>query len=211
MKYIADNIKTVKDLESVLIASDNPVLLLEGARQVKAGDEQVLSDLAALLARRWPNVVFRSGNAKGSDTLFARGVESVDAARMEYVLPYERMGGTRLARDGVVKSLGQLSKAAETAIAKYTVAATPEYERIVQYYFEHGRKSRLGAKAVYLMRDALKVVGSEELGIHPATAALFYVNEADPLSGGTGHTIRVCLEQSVPVVVQEVWRGWIKI
>ena len=60
----------------------------------------------------------------------------------------------------------------------------------------------------YLLRDTLKVIGSAEAGLSPATAGVFYVNEADPLTGGTGHTIRVCLECRIPVVFQAVWREW---
>jgi len=209
MKYQSKKIKTFSDLESVLLASDNPVLLLEGTRKVASSDEDALTNLAVTFAERLPNVVFRSGNATGSDVLFSRGIEKVDPERMEYVLPYERMGASRIAKEGVVRNLGQLSKVAETSIARFTVEATPEYRRIVEYYRKNGRKSRLGAKAVYLMRDALKVVGSEELGLSRATAGLFYVNDDDPLGGGTGHTIRVCLNQRVPVVSQGVWRHWI--
>ena len=42
----------------------------------------------------------------------------------------------------------------------------------------------------------------------PATAALFYVDPADPEAGGTGHTIRVCGRQAVPVAFQEKWAPW---
>ena len=42
----------------------------------------------------------------------------------------------------------------------------------------------------------------------PARFGLFYVNAADPMKGGTGHTIRVCRRQGVPVAFQEDWMGW---
>jgi hypothetical protein len=40
------------------------------------------------------------------------------------------------------------------------------------------------------------------------TDKAFYVREAGPLSGGTGHTIRVCREHNFPVVTQSVWLHW---
>ena len=59
-----------------------------------------------------------------------------------------------------------------------------------------------------LLRDTLKVIGAPEAGLLPATAGVFYVNESDPLAGGTGHTIRVCMDRQVQVVFQAVWRPW---
>ena len=35
------------------------------------------------------------------------------------------------------------------------------------------------------------------------------LHHVDPLGGGTGHTIRVCLQHAVPVITQEHWRGWL--
>ena len=65
-------------------------------------------------------------------------------------------------------------------------------------------------KTRYLLRDTLKVAGSPEQGLRPAAAGIFYVHEDDPMSGGTGHTIRVCLRLSVPVYVQSQWRAWLR-
>jgi|GEM_PF-5309308 len=44
----------------------------------------------------------------------------------------------------------------------------------------------------YLLCDTLKVTGSESVGLVPASLGRFFVNEADPTGGGTGHAIRVC-------------------
>lgn len=66
----------------------------------------------------------------------------------------------------------------------------------------------VGAKARYLLRDTLKVTGSPENGLPPATVGLFNVNAADSMKGGTGHTIRVCRRRGVPVAFQEEWMGW---
>lgn len=40
--------------------------------------------------------------------------------------------------------------------------------------------------------------------IPPATAALFYVDPADPEAGGTGHTIRVSRQQGIPLCTQSL-------
>ena len=77
------------------------------------------------------------------------------------------------------------------------------------YYRNHGPRSRNGARAAYRLRDTLKVVGAPEVGRAPAVAGLFYVDERDPLSGGTGHTIRVCNRLRVPVALHHTWLQWV--
>jgi hypothetical protein len=59
-----------------------------------------------------------------------------------------------------------------------------------------------------LLRDTLKVVGSVELGLAPATVGIFYVNPANPLKGGTARTMRVCRLRGVPVNTQAEWMKW---
>jgi hypothetical protein len=38
--------------------------------------------------------------------------------------------------------------------------------------------------------------------------ALFFVNLADPIEGGTDQTIRVCQKVGVPVIYQDEWSAW---
>ena len=78
------------------------------------------------------------------------------------------------------------------------------------YYLTHlhGPSSAATSKATYLLRDTLKVTGSEALGLAPAVLGIFFVNEAEPSGGGTGHTIRVCGVQDVPVATQTEWGSW---
>jgi hypothetical protein len=59
-----------------------------------------------------------------------------------------------------------------------------------------------------LVRDTLKVTGSSYGDLAPATVGLFYVRPGNPLQGGTGHTIRVCRDQGVPVALQADWLLW---
>lgn len=87
------------------------------------------------------------------------------------------------------------------------IAATPENRRIFDLFL-YGRSGNPAfAKAQYLVRDALKVTGSAALRLPPATLALFYVDPAEPLGGGTGHTIRLCEQRGVPVFTQQNWQS----
>lgn len=64
------------------------IVLLEGKRNVKPGDEDKLIRVGKLLAENSTHITFRSGNAKGADELFTQGVCSVNPARMEVITPY---------------------------------------------------------------------------------------------------------------------------
>jgi hypothetical protein len=70
-----------------------------------------------------------------------------------------------------------------------------------------GKKGPLGAKGDYLVRDTMKVVGVPGHFAKPI-CALFFVNLADPMEGGTGHTIRVCQQEGMPVTYQDEWGAW---
>jgi hypothetical protein len=54
----------------------------------------------------------------------------------------------------------------------------------------------------------MKVLGNQE--IPKATAALFYDDLTQPMTGGTGHTMLVCKEEGVPMFDQREWMEWIK-
>ena len=62
-------------------------------------------------------------------------------------------------------------------------------------------------RAAYLTRNTIKVFGHTEDFRRPV-CALFYEDLADPEAGGTGHTIRVCRLQGVPVAFQDSWSHW---
>lgn len=208
--YQTDAIRTLKRLCELLNAAPAPVLLLEGIRKLPVTDQPALVALGRLLAQRLPRVRFRSGNAKGTDTAFAEGVVSVAPERMEYVMPNARMGRKRLAAGCDVWDLASLPPTSCDWLAEQSIKASPRNRSLVRAYCTERGNSAFGAKGAYLMRDTLKVVGHPETGLSPATAALFYVNPDDPLSGGTGHTLRVCLEQHVPSITQADWLNWLQ-
>ncbi len=64
------------------------VVLLEGKRNVLEKDKEKLTALGKKLASNTSKMVFRSGNAEGSDQLFSDGVTSVDNKRLEVITPY---------------------------------------------------------------------------------------------------------------------------
>jgi len=183
-------------------AHSKPVVLLEGRREIPGGMASSAQRLAYLLALRFPAMRFRSGNAAGSDEAFAQGVGKLDSARLELFLPYD---GHRqsLASAARYLSADSLTAGERTKIAEATVSATPRNRGLVD-----SRSPRLQAKAKYLLRDTLKVTGHGPAFPAPI-AGIFYADPVDPMAGGTGHTIRVCKDHAVPVILQHDWLAWI--
>ncbi|NTX00101.1 MAG: hypothetical protein HGB35_09305 [Geobacteraceae bacterium] len=199
-----DSSLTFETLASLINAVDNPVILHEGRRSIPVDAYEQASAVARFLAATFPKVRFRSGNATGSDEAFSKGVAAVDPARLQVVAPY-RSHRNNARFDGAsyqypdVLSLGQK----EHIVAK-TIFASPKYSALMGLLDKTGS---LAAKADYLIRDTMKVVGfSEEFP--KVTAALFYVDPCYPMSGGTGHTIRVCQKEGVLMVFQHEWAKW---
>jgi hypothetical protein len=192
-------------LREHIVQIEAPVILLEGTRDVPPDREPVLIRLGAMLAKEFSHALFRSGNAPGSDTLFARGVESVDPERMQIVTPTAGHRKKNIHPSSYVVPLSKISAVNEESIAYHTTAASPVNHRLIE---KRNEVSQLKAKANYLLRDTLKVLGDPENELAPANAAIFYT-KPDPMSGGTGHTIRVCRQHNVPVFLQADWLTWI--
>lgn len=197
--------KNLDALRELIGGLESPVVLLEGTRSVPEKDKAKLTALGAVLAKEFPNAVFRSGNADGSDTLFARGVESVDPKRMQVVTPTAGHRKKNLHPENYVVPLASVSTVHEESLAYHTNEATPANRRIID---KRNEVPQLKAKARYLLRDTLKVLGDPDNGLAPAAAAIFYTKD-DPMSGGTGHTIRVSHQHSVPVFLQNDWLNWL--
>ncbi len=66
----------------------NSIVLLEGKRSVLDPDKEKLTALRRLLASKTKRMMFRSGNAEGSDQLFSDGVTAVDYKRLQVITPY---------------------------------------------------------------------------------------------------------------------------
>lgn len=182
-----------------------PVILVEGTRDLPESDAETLAAFSAWLAHSYPNAMFRTGNADGSDSAFARGVARVDPSRLEYVLPYGGHRKKAIAPESHCIPLTEIPRIEEERAVYHTAQASPEYESLLA---KRDFIPKLRAKSLYLLRDTLKVVGSESAALETATFGIFYVNRADPMKGGTGHTIRVCRKLGVPVAYQDDWLHW---
>ena len=169
-------------------------------------DYQRASALASHLATTFPRLRFRSGNAEGTDQAFSEGVARIDARRLQVIAPYaSHRKGVRY-DDATYDSPDSMSRVQEVEIATRTIQATPKNKRLIE---KRSEKGRLAAKAAYLIRDTMKVIGYSDDFSKPV-CALFFVDLNDPMEGGTGHTIRVCHQVGVPVVFQDSWAKWME-
>lgn len=180
------------------------IILLEGKRAVRSEDKPKLIAIGKLLASMTTHVLFRSGNADGSDFLFTSGVCEVDPTRVEVITPYTghrqktNLAGKTIALDTVSLAdeheVIRLSKIHKTTIG------------LVNSYLA-GAKDRNSIKAAYIIRDTIKAVGTAEIG--PASFGVFYDDLSNPQTGGTGHTMHVCIQENIPLIDQQVWFGWL--
>ena len=185
-----------------------PIVLTEGSRNLPVSDRSTLVTLVIKLAREFPHALFRTGNATGSDEAFAEGVNLVDPVRLQYVLPRSSMGRERRIHAAYSISIEDLPRIEEQSIVYETKRATPKNIPVIEAYERKMTGGRRYAQSLYLLRDTLKVLGSKELGLAPADIGIFYLNSRKPTGGGTGHTIRVCKQNNVPVIEQREWMAW---
>lgn len=192
------------DFATLISDEQSPTILVEGRRTIPVDAAATAGRLAGHLAGHFPGLLFRSGNASGSDEAFAAGVLAVAPERMQIIAPYA--GHRRKQRHPLARydSPESLSADALEAIQTMTVAATPANKGLMKWYQRGGK---LGSQAACLIRDTMKVAGVSGQLAKPV-AALFFIDPADPEAGGTGHTIRVCRNAGVPVVLQQHWATW---
>ena len=184
---------------------ENSIVLLEGKRKVLIEDSEKLIALGKLLACRTSKMIFRSGNAEGSDDLFSQGVCSIDQKRLQVITPYD---GHRQKQNLAYEtfSLDSINIAAEDELI-YQSKANKKTEKLIND-FVSGIKNRNTIKAAYIIRDTVKVLGTET--IKPASFGIFYTDLNDPDSGGTGHTMNVCRSNGIPLIDQRIWFDWLK-
>lgn len=199
---------TYEEFSGLLATRPDPIILLEGTRDLPEGRAAVLTRMAIHLAKAFPHARFRTGNATGSDSAFAEGVAQVDAARLEFVLPYDGHRSRYRPAESAASSLDGLSSDRVRDLTSATLDASPKYGSMVREYPEGIRDPRRRSAAQLILRDTLKVTGNGTDTADIPVAGLFHVNEEDPDKGGTGHTMRVCRAQGVPVIPQSAWMGW---
>ncbi len=181
------------------------IVLLEGKRTVLEEDKAKLRELGRLLAASTQFMTFRSGNADGSDQFFSEGVAAVDHKRLQVITPYSgHRKKTNKAYDTV--ALDQINLGAEPEVI-YQSKQNKKTEKLIDQYVA-GERDRYAIKAAYILRDTIKAIGTE--AIAPATFGIFYDDLSDPMSGGTGHTMNVCLQNNIPIFNQEVWFSWLE-
>ena len=195
---------TFETFNSLINAESNPVILLEGRRSIPPQMAKSASALSARLAREFPQLRFRSGNASGSDQAFTEGVLAVDPGRMEIFAPYSSHRAKARHEAVSYNSPESLDAVEEEQTVFNAIRATPKNKGLIE---KRHRNKALGAKAAYLIRDTMKVMGHSPDYLKPC-CALFYIDPDDPMNGGTGHTIRACQQAGIPVVFQTDWDSW---
>ena len=182
----------------------NSIVLLEGKRDVSEVDKKKLTALGRLLASKTRKMIFRSGNAEGSDQLFSDGVAAVDNQRLQVITPYSgHRQKTNKAYDTI--SLDDINIATEPEVV-YQSKSNKKTEKLIDK-FVSGDINRYTIKAAYIIRDTIKAIGTEE--IKPATFGIFYDDLDNPKSGGTGHSMNVCEQNNIPIIDQRIWFKWL--
>jgi len=195
---------TLKDFISEF-DKEGTIVLLEGKRSVLENDQEKLVKLGKTLTESTKFMLFRSGNANGADLYFSQGVISVDKTRLQVITPYTKhRKETNYAHETI--SLDTINLLAEPELI-YQTKQNKKIGNLVDQYVS-GNKNKHSIKAAYLLRDTLKVIGAGD--VKPASFGLFYDDLANPKTGGTGHTMMVCVNNKIPVIDQSVWFKWIE-
>ena len=183
---------------------ENSIVLLEGKRNVPDEDKGKLIELANLLVAKTSKMIFGSGNAEGSDQLFSDPISLVDNKRLQVIRPYS---GHRQKSNQAYKtySLDIINLAEEPEVI-YHSKSNKKTEKLIDQYVS-GNNNRYTIKAAYIIRDTIKAIGTDE--IKPATFGIFYDDLTNPKTGGTGHTMNVCLQNNIPIVDQITWFNWL--
>jgi len=181
------------------------VVLLEGKRDVLDENKTNLVNLGLKLASETDHILFRSGNASGSDELFSQGVSEINPKRLEIIMPYTTHRSKK--RYGEMHhSLNDINLVEEDEIIRQS-KTNKSYLKFVDSYVA-GDINRMSIKAAYIIRDTIKVLGTKS-GIAPCTFGIFYDDLKKPKSGGTGHTMNVCEDNNIDIIDQRVWLSWL--
>lgn len=193
-------------LSEFILQFDKPgaIVLLEGKREVLEADQQKLTALGRMLAEKTHKMIFRSGNAEGADQFFSDGVTSVNPKRLQVITPYtNHRKKTNHAYE--TYSLEDINIAEEPEVI-YQSKRNKKTEKLVDKYAA-GDKKPYTIKAAYIIRDTVKAIGT--YGIKPATFGIFYDDLGNPKTGGTGHTMDICMINNIPVIDQQIWFNWL--
>ena len=184
----------------------NSIILLEGKRNVAVADIEKLTALGKLLASKTKKMSFRSGNADGADHYFSIGIAAVDKKRLQVITPYT---GHRQKTNQAYEtlSLEEINLAAESEVV-YQSKSNKKTEKLIEQYVS-GVKSKYSIKAAYIIRDTIKAIGTTD--IKPASFGIFYDDLENSMTGGTGHTMKICQQNDIPIIDQRVWFEWLNV
>jgi hypothetical protein len=185
--------------------SKNTIILLEGKRNVLESDKEKLIQFGNLLATHLPLATFRSGNADGADFYFSQGVLQVAPEGLQVITPYDKHREKQNNAYETI-SLDQIDLVKESEVI-YQSKNNKKTKSLIDKYVG-GAKDRFSIKAAYIIRDTVKVTGTNS-GIPPTTFAFFYDDLDNPKAGGTGHTMEVCDMNKVLYLTQEDWINWL--
>ncbi len=183
-----------------------PVVALVGKREVPTNEQQHLIEMGRKLAQMLPNAIFRSGNAKGADSLFASGVNIIDRDRLSLFLPYAKHR-TKQTVGHVSYDLEQLNLASE-----YNLVAAARTHPTTRHHVDNylrGDRDRFTMKIAYIFRDVWMILGSNKPELPRVDAVIYYDDLNDPLSGGTGFTVKLAKSKFVPTFNQSAWMDWL--
>lgn len=185
--------------------NQNAIILLEGKRTVIEKDKEKLIQMGRILAQKLPLATFRSGNADGADFYFSQGVLAVAPERLQVITPYTNH---RQKQNNAYKtiSLDEINLVNEEAVV-YQSKNNKKTKSLIDKYVG-GAKDRFSIKAAYIIRDTVKVTGTNS-GVAPTTFAFFYDDEQNPKTGGTGHTMNICDLNKIPYLTQDIWMEWV--
>lgn len=180
------------------------IVLLEGKRDVIETDKEKLIKLSRILTDKTKNILFRSGNADGADYYFSIGISEIDNSRLQAITPYTgHRKKENKAYDTI--SLDDINIVAEPEVV-YQSKQNKKTEKLIDQYVS-GNKNRYSIKAAYIIRDTIKVIGTGQ--IKPATFGIFYDDLLNPMTGGTGHTMKICKQNNIDFIDQRIWIKWI--
>ena len=192
-------------IEEKIKGIESPVILLEGKRNVLENDKTRLEVFGQKIAERFPQAIFRSGNADGSDLFFIKGVNAVKGSHIQLIIPYAGHKKKNIPLKADVTALNTLNFDKDTHFVSLTkeLLSSRSAELIDRYIDEKFIITRSTGKAAYLLRDTIKVVGFDKLS--PANVGIFYDDLLKPESGGTGFTMLVCRKLSIPYFKQNLY------
>ncbi|MBK9248783.1 MAG: hypothetical protein IPM69_11865 [Ignavibacteria bacterium] len=194
---------TLKDFLSHHDNKDS-IIILAGKRKVAKEDEEKLVQLGRLLAMQTKNALFRSGNADGADYLFSSGIADIDKSLLQVITPWAGHRRKYELTDDVIP-LESIDLSREPEVIMQSKLHTRTAGLIDP--FLKGEKGSNYMAAAYIIRDTVMVIGSEELA--PATYGIFYDDLNQPEQGGTGHTLKTCRRNNLPVIDQRTWMEWL--